>query len=76
MQNVFVLSAVLYILKDEFVKSALKIDIWGGKPSVLWSLISFYSSAIVSMKNEICDHKTVDLPNDNFKYNYYLNTCI
>ena len=39
--------------------TVLKIVIWGGKSSVLWSQTAFNSSADVSQYN---DHKTEDLP--------------
>ena len=42
--------------------TVLKIVIWGGKSSVLWLQIAFYSSADALLWNEISDHKTDDLP--------------
>ena len=45
--------------------TVLKIVIWGGKSSVLWSEIA----------NKISNHKTDNLPpqNDNFEDSYPLN---
>ena len=41
--------------------TVMKIVIWGGKSSILWSQITFYGSAVASPYNKISNHKANNL---------------